>query len=144
MHWLQPVRASSVSTGVRPLEAEVLGRADVVFHLAGRAGVRDDGPDVEAARRRDNVLAPSTVLALNPPDPRLLVTSFSSAYGGVCTVGGVAIPSREDGPRDPRCGYARSRVLVEERCLVRRARGGDVTVVRPFTVTGPGHPPTWP
>jgi len=36
--------------------ADELQHADLVFHLAGRAGVRDSGPEVDSARRRDNGL----------------------------------------------------------------------------------------
>src|SRR5829696_8834613 len=40
-----------------PAVAAALRTADVVFHLAGRPGVRDAGPAAAAARARDNVAA---------------------------------------------------------------------------------------
>jgi nucleoside-diphosphate-sugar epimerase len=120
---------------------EALGGADLVFHLAGRAGVRDSGPEVDSARRRDNGLAAVTVLGLTPKHTPLLVTSSSSVYGGASVRGGRPVPSHESDPVHPRGGYARSKVLVERLCSRRRARGGLVTVARPFTVVGPGQRP---
>ena len=72
--------------------ADELRRADLVFHLAGRAGVRDCGPEVDSARRRDNGLAAVTVLGLTPPTTPLLVTSSSSVYGGAAVRAGRRVP----------------------------------------------------
>jgi nucleoside-diphosphate-sugar epimerase len=113
--------------------AEALAGAEVVFHLAGRPGVRDGGPGAEAARARDNVAATAAVLRLVPRDTPLVVTSSSSVYGGAA-----GRPSREDDPLRPLGGYARSKAAVERLC---RERGGAVTVVRPFTVAGEGQRP---
>jgi nucleoside-diphosphate-sugar epimerase len=121
--------------------AHELAHADLVFHLAGRAGVRDCGPDVDSARRRDNGLATVAVLGLTPATTPLLVTSSSSVYGGARLLHGEPVPSLETDPLHPRGGYARSKVLVERLCSKRRARGGLVTVARPFTVVGPGQRP---
>lgn len=121
--------------------AAELHAADVVFHLAGRAGVRDCGGDVDSARRRDNGLAAAAVLGLTPPSTPLLLTSSSSVYGGAQVHDGRAVPSHEHDPVHPRGGYARSKVLVERLSERRRARGGLVTVVRPFTIVGPGQRP---
>lgn len=128
--------------GARSLRADVLDAvtadavrdASAVFHLAGRPGVRDSGPEVEAARHRDNVLATAAVLAAAPSGVPVVVTSSSSVYGGAA-----ARPSREDDDLRPRGGYARSKVAVEELCARRREAGGAVAVVRPFTVAGPGQ-----
>src|SRR5690606_25026407 len=43
--------------GDDPRVRAALETADAVYHLAGRPGVRERGPHVAAARRRDNVLA---------------------------------------------------------------------------------------
>jgi nucleoside-diphosphate-sugar epimerase len=134
-------RLELTDPGARDLVAGELAAADVVYHLAGRAGVRDIGPEVDSARRRDNGLAAVTVLGLTPRRTPLLVTSSSSVYGGARLAGGRAVPSHERDPLHPRGGYARSKVLVERMCVPRRARGGLVTVVRPFTVAGPGQRP---
>jgi nucleoside-diphosphate-sugar epimerase len=110
-----------------------LRRADVVFHLAGRPGVRETGPAAEAARLRDNVAATAAVLAAVPRGTPLVVTSSSSVYGGAA-----GRPSREGDPLRPRGGYARSKAAVEALCA---ARGGAVSVLRPFTVAGEGQRP---
>lgn len=114
-----------------------LREAAGIIHLAGLPGVRDEAPDVEERRRRDNVLATETVLDHAPLSVPVIVTSSSSVYGGTPH----ARPSREDDPLLPRGGYARSKVAVELRCAARRERGGHVGVVRPFTVAGPGQRP---
>lgn len=114
-----------------PGVAALLRAADVVFHLAGRPGVRDAGPPADAARARDNVAATAAVLTAVPRDTPLVVTSSSSVYGGA-----TGRPSREGDPLRPLGGYARSKAAVEALCA---ARGGAVAVLRPFTVAGEGQ-----
>lgn len=115
--------------------AGALQRADVVFHLAARPGVRGRGPVIDEMRRRDNVVATRNLVSLVPVDTPLVVASSSSVYGG--SIGGV--PSREDDALRPRGGYARSKTAMEQVCEQRRASGGLVAVVRPFTVAGEGQ-----
>lgn len=114
-----------------PAVATALRAADGVIHLAGRAGVRDPAPDIALARQRDNVQTTARVLDLVPTDRPLVVTSSSSVYGGAH-----GRPCRETDPVHPRGGYARSKVAVERLCA---ARGGAITVARPFTVVGEGQ-----
>ncbi|MFL6129504.1 MAG: NAD-dependent epimerase/dehydratase family protein [Mycobacteriales bacterium] len=135
-----PGRGSGAVTALRadllagdPAVQAALREADAVFHLAGRPGVRDTGPAAEAARVRDNVAATAAVLAAVPPATPLVVTSSSSVYGGAA-----GRPSREADPLRPLGGYARSKAAVEALCA---ARGGAVTVLRPFTVAGEGQRP---
>jgi nucleoside-diphosphate-sugar epimerase len=119
-----------------------LDEADAVIHLAGRPGVRDAAPDADALRHRDNVDATQRVLDAVRPDATLVVASSSSVYGGaVRDRVGRPVASREDQPLRPRGGYARSKAEVERRCAARRAHGGHVAVVRPFTVAGEGQRP---
>jgi nucleoside-diphosphate-sugar epimerase len=146
----RPVPADA---GVVPLVADLAGapdhavegalrEADAVFHLAGRAGVRGDGDPPEALdrlRRRDNVLATERVLACVGADVPLVVTSSSSVYGGARRHG--RRPSRETDPLRPAGGYARSKLVMEDRCAQRIARGGLVALARPFTVAGEGQRP---
>jgi nucleoside-diphosphate-sugar epimerase len=113
-----------------------LDSASAVLHLAGCPGVRDDAPDVERRRHRDNVLATARVLAAVPHHVPVVVASSSSVYGG-----STGRPSRESDRLAPRGGYARSKVAVEDLCARRAAAGGRVTVVRPFTVVGEGQRP---
>lgn len=118
-----------------------LVEADAVLHLAGRPGVRDTGSDAERWRWHDNVVAGAAVLADTPAGTPLVVASSSSVYGGAARTANGWQPCREDQPVVPRGGYARSKVALEERCAARRAAGGAVTVVRPFTVAGEGQRP---
>lgn len=123
------------------LLADALGQADVVFHLAGRGGVRERGPAAAAAHDRDNVVAAARVLAAAPARTPVLVTSSSSVYGGARRVNGRIRPSHEDDGCRPASVYARAKIRVERLCAARRADGGAVVVVRPFTVVGPGQRP---
>lgn len=117
--------------------AEAVGRADVVFHLAAVAGVRENTPAVEAARRRNNVVATRDLLKVVPLSVPVVATSSSSVYGSL----GTGHASREDDPLRPRGGYARSKQAMEQICEQRRARGGVVAIMRPFTVAGEGQRP---
>jgi nucleoside-diphosphate-sugar epimerase len=112
--------------------ASVLSAAQAVIHLAGCGGVRDDGDDVAKRRERDNVMAARTVLRLTPARCPVVVTSSSSVYGGSRR----GRPSDEDDRLRPLGGYAMTKIEVERECARRTARGGRVTVVRPFTVVG--------
>lgn len=115
--------------------AEIAAESDVVFHLAARPGVRSEGPHVARMRERDNVTATRNLLSSTPADIPVVAASSSSVYGG--SRPGVA--SREDDPLRPRGGYALSKVAMERLCEERRARGGLVAVLRPFTVAGEGQ-----
>lgn len=119
---------------------DALRGADAVFHLAGRAGVRDASADREWLRYRDNVLAAERVLGTVPPGVPVVVASSSSVYGGALH-GGRLRPSAEVDRLQPRGGYARSKVALERRCWQRAAAGGLVAVARPFTVAGEGQRP---
>jgi nucleoside-diphosphate-sugar epimerase len=119
---------------------DALRAAEAVFHLAGRAGVRDAAPDREWRRYRDNVLAAERVLGTVPAGVPVVVASSSSVYGGA-RHGGRLRPSAEADRLQPRGGYARSKVALERRCWQRTAAGGLVAVARPFTVAGQGQRP---
>jgi nucleoside-diphosphate-sugar epimerase len=118
-----------------PAVRAALEHADVVFHLAGasRSGSGEPGSD-----HRDDAGAAAAVLGLTPPDVPLVVVTSDEVYGGACRAGGRIRPSHEHDPLLPRSAAARSKALVERVCGRRRATGGLVTVVRPFTVLGPG------
>ena len=115
----------------------VVAEADMVFHLAARPGVRERGRHVEALRRRDNVVATRNLLKSAPLGTPIVATSSSSVYGG--SLGGA--PSREEDQLRPRGGYAWSKVAMELLCERRRAEGGLIAIVRPFTVAGEGQRP---
>lgn len=108
-----------------------LGSAELVFHLAGRPGVRDRRPDIEWRRQRDNVDATRHTLAGTPRETQVVVASSSSVYGG-----SRGAPCREDQPTQPLGGYACSKLEVERLCSARAAAGGAVVAARIFTVAG--------
>jgi nucleoside-diphosphate-sugar epimerase len=114
-----------------PRARAALEDADVVFHLAGAGSAC-------GSRHRDDAGSAAAVLALTPVDVPLVVVTSDEVYGGACSSGGRIRPSHEHDPLLPRSAAARSKVLVERLCGRRRAMGGLVTVVRPFTVLGPG------
>ena len=115
---------------------DVVSTADVVFHLAGRPGVRGTGSRLAELRHRDNVVATANLLAATPLDTHVVATSSSSVYGAASRNDGFLTPSRETDPVRPTGGYALSKVLMERICNLHRDRGGSITVVRPFTVAG--------
>lgn len=117
--------------------AEIVEESDVVFHLAARPGVRSEGPHVARMRERDNVTATKNLLTSTPADIPVVAASSSSVYGG----SKLDVASRESDPLRPRGGYALSKLAMERICEERRARGGLVTVLRPFTVAGEGQRP---
>jgi nucleoside-diphosphate-sugar epimerase len=112
-------------------------QAAVVHHLAGSPDVRDARPDADHHRYRDNVLATGAVLAGVPMSTPLLVASSSSVYGGSRD----GRPSAEHHRLRPRGGYARSKAVLEQLCAARAEAGGQVAVVRPFTLAGEGQRP---
>ena len=85
-------------------------------------------------------MATAAVLGATPIGVPLVVASSAAVYGGACRAGGEIRPSEETDPLRPHDARSRSKVFVERLCAQRRARGGLVTVVRPFTVAGPGQP----
>lgn len=140
-------RAMPDRNGVTVLTADLLAgdamvetalrEADAVIHLAGCPGVRDQRPDVERRRERDNVETVRLLCRLVAAEVPLVVSSSSSVYGGVrhgraCREG--------DAPR-PVGGYAQSKHRAEQVCARRSAAGGQTLVVRPFTVVGEGQRP---
>ena len=113
-----------------------LNGVEVVFHLAGRAGVRASFTS-EAFYIRDNVVATERLLAATRRAGvrRLVYASSSSVYGDG------AVPFREDGPLVPISPYGKSKLEAEKACLEADDRGIETTALRYFTVFGPGQRP---
>ncbi|MFN2495000.1 MAG: NAD-dependent epimerase/dehydratase family protein [Pseudonocardiaceae bacterium] len=135
-----PPGATAITADLLDSDPDVraaLAHARVIYHLAGCPDVRDPRPDVAQHRYRDNVLATAAVLAAVPAQTPLLVISSSSVYGGTRK----GKPSAETDPLRPRGGYAQSKLLVERLCQDRAHAGGQVSVLRPFTVAGEGQRP---
>jgi UDP-glucuronate 4-epimerase len=116
---------------------DMLSEVEIVYHLAGRAGVRASY-ERERCYERDNVT--STRLLLGAARHarsvrRLVYASSSSVYGDA------RLPFREDAPTRPRSPYGRTKLDAELACL--HADGTDLETIalRYFTVYGPGQRP---
>jgi UDP-glucuronate 4-epimerase len=114
----------------------VMEGADVVFHLAGRAGVRASFA-LEHRYIRDNVTATERVVAAARAAGvrRLVYASSSSVYGDGET------PFREEASLAPISPYGRSKLEAERRSLAAAGDGIEVVALRYFTVYGPGQRP---
>jgi nucleoside-diphosphate-sugar epimerase/predicted glycosyltransferase len=117
---------------------EVLRRGDVIFHLAGQAGVRSSwGKDFEEYTRA-NVDATQRLLeaARERDAARVVFASSSSVYGDA------PLPMREDGPLHPISPYGVTKLTAEQLTLVYwKAFGLAVVPLRFFSVYGPRQRP---
>lgn len=115
--------------------ADALRGADVVFHLAGQAGVRDSFGAGAQAHVERNVRATERLAQAmaRRGGGRLVLASSSSVYGDA-----PGRPLREDDRPRPGSPYAVTKLAAEgvARSLVR-----DAVVLRYFTVYGPGQRP---
>jgi len=120
------------------LEGVVSG-ADVVFHLAGQAGVRSSwGVEFEIYTER-NILATQRLLdAVKGGDlTRFVYASSSSIYGDT-----LALPVAEDSIPQPISPYGVSKLAAEHLCRLYHISDGVPAVsVRYFTVYGPRQRP---
>jgi UDP-glucuronate 4-epimerase len=109
-----------------------LAGTDAVIHLAGLPGVRTRRSHREL-REANVMLAADLARSARSLGLRFLLASSSSVYGDARM-----LPTPEHAPLAPLNPYARSKVEAEAAVL---AQGGDVVIVRPFTVYGPGQRP---
>ncbi len=119
-----------------PLEP-LLRRAEAVFHLAGRPGVR---PSFRLGGRyhHDNVAATARLIAAAQGSPavrRLVYASSSSLYGNA------ALPFREDAPVAPISPYGRTKAAAERAWLAAGDGRIESVALRYFTVYGPDQRP---
>lgn len=116
--------------------AAIMEGADVVFHLAGRAGVRASFA-LEDRYIHDNVTATACVLSACRAAGvrRLVYASSSSVYGDGQT------PFRESATPAPISPYGASKLGAERLCLAAAEQGMQVLALRYFTVYGPGQRP---
>lgn len=117
--------------------ASLLEGVEVVFHLAGRPGVRDSFRFAEKYHH-DNVEATGRLVeaARRAPSVRRLVyASSSSVYGDA------ALPFHEDGPTAPISPYGQSKLDAERLCLESSGADLEAVALRYFTVYGPGQRP---
>ena len=117
--------------------AEHLDGAEVVFHLAGRAGVRASFAQ-QALYRHDNVTSTAVLVRAcqrSTSVRRLVYASSSSVYGDA------PLPFREDGPTAPVSPYGASKLDAERICLAASRTRLESVALRYFTVYGPGQRP---
>lgn len=117
--------------------AEHLAGVEVVFHLAGRAGVRDSFA-LTSKYHHDNVEATECLVeaACSASSVRRLVyASSSSVYGDT------PLPFREDGPTAPISPYGETKLEAEKLCLGASGPELETLALRYFTVYGPGQRP---
>lgn len=119
--------------------ASLLDGAEVVYHLAGRPGVRSGFGREFESYVRDNVLATQAVLEAirGGSVKRLVFASSSSVYGDA-----ERFPTPEDSPPAPLSPYGVTKAAAENLCrLYVRSFGVAVVVLRYFTVYGPRQRP---
>ncbi|MDA8365661.1 MAG: NAD-dependent epimerase/dehydratase family protein [Actinomycetota bacterium] len=116
--------------------ARIFDGAEVVFHLAGRAGVRPSFA-LEDRYVHDNVVATERVLdaARRAGVRRVVYASSSSVYGD-----GDA-PFREAATPNPISPYGRTKLEAELQTLAAAGTGLETVALRYFTVFGPGQRP---
>ncbi len=117
--------------------ARYLDGVDVVFHLAGRAGVRDSF-SITSKYHHDNVEATEQLLEASSRAPsvrRLVHASSSSVYGDA------PLPFSEDGPTGPISPYGETKLAAERLCLEASGRELETVALRYFTVYGPDQRP---
>jgi len=132
LHRISLVLGDLVDLDLKP----VLEGADVVFHLAGRAGVRSSFSLVDRYIH-DNVTATECVVSASRDAGvrRLVYASSSSVYGDGET------PFREDAVPAPISPYGRTKLDAERICLAAANQGIEAVALRYFTVYGPGQRP---
>ncbi len=120
-----------------PLEVHLEG-VSTIFHLAGRAGVRDSF-ELTSKYVHDNVDATARLLQSARQCGsvrRLVYASSSSVYGDA------PLPLRETGHPGPISPYGKSKLDAEELCLAASQPGAmEAVALRYFTVYGPGQRP---
>ncbi|HET9015578.1 MAG TPA: NAD-dependent epimerase/dehydratase family protein [Thermomicrobiaceae bacterium] len=115
----------------------LLRGVEVVFHLAGRPGVRPSF-SLEQRYRHDNVDATVRLVDASRASAsvrRLVYASSSSIYGNA------ALPFREDTPPAPISPYGRTKLEAERYCLEESGPSLGCVALRYFTVYGPGQRP---
>ncbi len=106
------------------------------FHLAALAGVH--ASTINPAPYYDvNVVGTERVLeaATFAKVHQVIFASSSSVYGNAPT------PTPESTPTKPESPYAHSKILAEQRVRDWATSHGNATIIRPFTVYGPGQRP---
>ncbi|HEV2814539.1 MAG TPA: NAD-dependent epimerase/dehydratase family protein [Solirubrobacteraceae bacterium] len=131
-------RLHEVDLAEAPLRGLLEG-IDVVFHLAGQAGVRCSFGEQFDDYLRNNVQATQRLLdaAAETDVRRFVYASSSSVYGDQ-----VAYPTNEEAPRLPVSPYGITKMATEDLAAVyERTRGVPGIGLRYFTAYGPRQRP---
>ncbi|MBN2205818.1 MAG: NAD-dependent epimerase/dehydratase family protein [Candidatus Aminicenantes bacterium] len=118
----------------------LVGRVEVVFHLAAQAGVRTSWGRSFSVYLRDNIQATQGLLeaAKGAPGLRRFVYASSSSVYGMSP----DLPASEDSPCHPLSPYGVSKLSAEQLCFLYHMNYGvPTTALRFFTVYGPGQRP---
>jgi len=118
---------------------EILGRVDIVYHLAAQAGVRSSWGENFAVYIQNNIQSTQRLLekAKGKPLHRLIYASSSSVYGLTPT-----LPMSETSLLYPLSPYGVTKLAAEQLCFLYFQNYGVPTVsLRFFTVYGPGQRP---
>ncbi|GAC1508564.1 MAG: NAD-dependent epimerase/dehydratase family protein [Candidatus Dormibacteraceae bacterium] len=118
---------------------QVLRGADVVYHLAGRPGVRPSWGEQFDSYVRDNIVATQRLLEClkETPVKRLVFTGSSSVYGDA-----EMFPTKESALPRPVSPYGVTKLAAEHLTLLYAKNFGlPVVSVRYFTVYGPRQRP---
>jgi nucleoside-diphosphate-sugar epimerase len=109
---------------------------EVIYHLAAGQRMKPQFAAMsEDEIERMNVATVANVLdAAEAAGVRKVVHVSSSAVYGVPT----SVPVAETHPQRPLGAYGRSKIEAERLCQAWLSRGGDVTVLRPMSLFGPG------
>jgi nucleoside-diphosphate-sugar epimerase len=118
---------------------ELLGRVDVVYHLAAQAGVRSSWGESFSVYIRNNIQSTQKLLeaAKGRPLRRFVYASSSSVYGLTPT-----LPMTETSLLYPLSPYGVTKLSAEQLCFLYFQNFAVPTVsLRFFTVYGPGQRP---
>jgi UDP-glucose 4-epimerase len=117
----------------------LLGRADLVYHLAAQAGVRSSWGKSFSVYIENNIQSTQRLLeaAKGKPLQKLIYASSSSVYGLTPT-----LPMSETNLLYPLSPYGVTKLAAEQLCFLYFQNYGVPTVaLRFFTVYGPGQRP---
>ena len=131
--------------GVRCLQGDISDRnfmdqalqgADLVFHVAARAGIWGPWQEYE----KTNIRGTEACIqgCRKNGVPALVHTSTPSVVSGAGNLEGV--DEKTPYARKPLCHYVTSKIVAEQLVLAADSRGLRTTAIRPHLVWGPGDP----
>ena len=128
--WVVHPHVTFLQADLATCPLDFVEKAEVVFHLAGKAGVRSSYGIEFARYLSDNLLATQRLLEAKPQ--RLVFASSSSVYGQVVGL------AREDTALVPLSPYGVTKLACEH--LI-RVYGTSAVILRFFSVYGPRQRP---